>query len=470
MMYARVSLSSVLAFKDSVQDARDYSNRFTRGMVCIDGIKVKLRGQIERIDISIVKLMEAQVKLSLKIKSLQAQIAICIADINRLNLELAALEAELLVTPPVLIVPDGNGGMKNVSNPRYGELQERIREIKAEKAEVERKKQEYQDRLKKAELLAGKILSHIDSSKSMISALKEKQKTCDQLHGELGDIRANNTEKGAAANETLSKIEKIIKSYISIKIKYDEIKKLSNDKEISKSTNIAFSINQNIQHNEQIVVLPKNTEEGKAEEYVTEHGIEFDANGRVCVYDGKTFGGKFNSYNERLDQTCVSDDPVIGRYEGERGESKFIPSSRNAEGIVVIGILKQYGLDGINYINAEPDFEVCSEAVVKIKAMTENRYDYLNVDGMPSQGNFTQADIECANLWNEQKRDGKSDWNAIDVREYRKSHGLTWHEKCDAETMVLVRGEINKYFKHSGGCSECRKRDLDLTGGIFDEQ
>ena len=69
------------------------------------------------------------------------------------------------------------------------------------------------------------------------------------------------------------------------------------------------------------------------------------------------------------------------------------------------------------------------------------------------------------------KKNGKDNWSAIEVDEYRRLHKLTWHEKADTETMVLVRTEINDFFKHIGGVSECKKRDSNKSnfGGEFDE-
>ena len=149
----------------------------------------------------------------------------------------------------------------------------------------------------------------------------------------------------------------------------------------------------------------------------------------------------------------------MGQYEGARGESKYIPSGRTVEGVVVKEILARYGVDGIVYRNGEPDFEVCAEMVLKIDYMSEDRYK-----------NFMQADIKCAEQWSIDNRNGKSDWMPSDVADYREAHGLTWHEKCDTETMVLVSEEINLYFKHCGGVSECRKRDSMISdGGEFDE-
>ena len=164
------------------------------------------------------------------------------------------------------------------------------------------------------------------------------------------------------------------------------------------------------------------------------------------------------------------ENPILGHYEGIRGESKYIPSRRSAEGVVVTDILLRYGLDGINYRNAEPDFEPCSEAVVKIPAMTENRENFTNDAGETVSGNFSQADLELAKIWNLERKEGIRNWEAKDVFDYRRANRLTWHEKCDTETMVLVPFEINFYFNHIGGCSECRVRDaVGNDGGDFDE-
>ena len=159
-----------------------------------------------------------------------------------------------------------------------------------------------------------------------------------------------------------------------------------------------------------------------------------------------------------------------GYYTGTRGESKYIPCTRTVEGVVVTEILKNYGLDGIEYRNAEPDFEVCSEAIVQINNMTEFRDPYIDKNGVQQPGNFSYADQELATAWSAVGRDGKTDWTEEDIKKYRKANRLTWHEKCDAKTMVLVRSEINLYFQHSGGCAECKRRDsVGTEDGGFDE-
>ena len=102
--------------------------------------------------------------------------------------------------------------------------------------------------------------------------------------------------------------------------------------------------------------------------------------------------------------------------------------------------------------------------------MTEHREDYRDNRGIMQDGNFTQADKQCAELWNEQKRDGRADWSEEAVSKYRKEHGLEWHERCDTKTMDLVKHEIHDFFRHSGGVYECKTRDNnEPSGGKYDE-
>lgn len=170
------------------------------------------------------------------------------------------------------------------------------------------------------------------------------------------------------------------------------------------------------------------------------------------------FGGKYNSYKERLDITPKRDS-LNGQWTGDRGESMFIPSEASEESKAAKEKLAEYNQIGIEYINAEPDFSKCSEATVQIDNMTVR---------LGKNGNYVQADKKCAALWNEQKKDGKSDWTQKDIYNYRQDNKLTWHERCDTKTMDLVPREIHEFFRHSGGVSECMARDR-IAGGIFDE-
>lgn len=156
-----------------------------------------------------------------------------------------------------------------------------------------------------------------------------------------------------------------------------------------------------------------------------------------------------STYKERLDQTPKKG----GEWEGERGESKFIPNDPKTK-----DILDDYGLDGISYRDAIPDFSKVSESTVKIDNMTAVRGE-----------NFKQCDEQCAKQWNKEARDGKTDWEGRDVKNWRKDNDYSWHERNDMKMCDLVPTKINSDFGHLGGVSECIKRDISTNGGDFDE-
>lgn len=176
----------------------------------------------------------------------------------------------------------------------------------------------------------------------------------------------------------------------------------------------------------------------------------------------------YTSYEDRLKHT-PNETSELGDWEGERGESKFVPNPESEVGNAAKEKLSEYGIDGVEYESAEPDFSECCEAEVKIDNMTENRENYVDEDGNYQLGNFAQADAKCADLWNTTGRDGKEDWTAADVRDWRRENKYSWHECCDTSTMQLVSRDIHGAFKHSGGVAECKARDGANTGGEFDE-
>lgn len=161
-------------------------------------------------------------------------------------------------------------------------------------------------------------------------------------------------------------------------------------------------------------------------------------------------------YPERMSHVPAQESK-LGVWEGARGESKFIPNEETLAARNAREKLAEYGKDGIEYHDAEPDFSECSEATVQIDDMTEYRDD-----------NFDQADEKCADLWNSEKKDGRTDWVADDVTTWRGEHHCSWHERCDTKTMDLVPQEIHGFFIHSGGVAECKARDSGTIGGDYD--
>ena len=82
--------------------------------------------------------------------------------------------------------------------------------------------------------------------------------------------------------------------------------------------------------------------------------------------------------------------------------------------------------------------------------------------------NFRKADEECAKQWNEQSKDGRTDWTARDIKEWRQDNKYSWHERLDMKTMDLVQRDVHEECKHYGGVAECKRHEA-LNGGGFDE-
>lgn len=461
---AKVSFAAVKKFEVAVAAANEYSPKFDKGIACLDAMLQSITESSKKICESSRDLNQAQEKLLSKIKEIEAIIARLNERINELEDKLSSLESEISGMAESISLTNDEGENYEVPNPAYVALQAEIRAVETEIAEVEAEKLPHQARLNRANSMEAQIELHIDKLNSLVYALSEKQSLTKRLREELSEIKASNAKNGILAFEDLKKIETIIAAYQRIKMAYEN----ASIQDAASVNNSGININININRTVLKELEPVSASRISQEE-IAKHNIKFDSYDRICFYDNKSFGGKYNPYEVRLERTSSDVNPIQGSYIGERGESKYIPSGRSAEGVKVIEILKEYGLDGIEYRNAEPDFEVCSEAVVKIGGMTSNRENYPDENGIPKLGNFKQADIECAKKWNIEKRDNRTDWTGREVEEYRKKYGLTWHEKCDTETMVMVRSEINLYFKHSGGCSECRTRDGENCGGDFDE-
>lgn len=165
--------------------------------------------------------------------------------------------------------------------------------------------------------------------------------------------------------------------------------------------------------------------------------------------------GFYTKYDDRVKQTNLdgSEGGLRGNWDGERGDSKFMPSYKYMR-----EALSEYGLNGIDYIKGEADFSPIAKESVRIDNMTSER---LGIGR-----NFDQAYNKLAEQFNSIAKDGNCNWDARAVEEYADRNELTWHEKCDCRTMELVPTKIHKYFHHSGGCAECKIRDH--IGGRYD--
>lgn len=168
-----------------------------------------------------------------------------------------------------------------------------------------------------------------------------------------------------------------------------------------------------------------------------------------------------SSYKERLDRTPSIENPN-GKWSGDRGKSMFIPTADR-----VREILRNKGLEGINYKDGIPDFNPISEAKVTIQGMSQHRLSQMGENGERIVGNYEKADTECAKAWNLEQRDGKDDWTHQDVKKWREANEYTWHEHNDMKTCSLVPTEVHKVCSHLGGVSEIKNK-LNQIGGFDD--
>lgn len=158
----------------------------------------------------------------------------------------------------------------------------------------------------------------------------------------------------------------------------------------------------------------------------------------------------YTTSKERIDFASNGD----GEWTGAPGNSEFIPNKAEAK-----EALDRYNQTGIEYSDGNPDFTKVSESTVKIDDMTSNR----NL-------NFKQADVKCAEKWNAESRDGRTDWTGRDVSDWRSENRYSWHERVDRATMDLVQRDIHEECKHFGGVAECKRAErVSEIGGGFDE-
>ena len=90
----------------------------------------------------------------------------------------------------------------------------------------------------------------------------------------------------------------------------------------------------------------------------------------------------------------------------------------------------------------------------------------MNIDRLGN--NFPKADTKCAEAWNKEMRDGRSNWTARDVKNFRQENKLSWHERSDMKHCDLVSRDIHQNAGHSGGVYECKLRDNLNVRSKFD--
>lgn len=136
-----------------------------------------------------------------------------------------------------------------------------------------------------------------------------------------------------------------------------------------------------------------------------------------------------------------------GAWEGEEGNSKWIPDSEvvpgdrngtNPEQKSWKEIKKEYGFESIEYKDSQTEFNEVSKGRVEIDDFTDER-----------DVNFSQADEKMAE---------HRGCTPEEVEQWRAEHKYTWHECKDCKTMQKVPSEVHGNIPHSGGISEYKSQ------------
>lgn len=169
-----------------------------------------------------------------------------------------------------------------------------------------------------------------------------------------------------------------------------------------------------------------------------------------------------------LQQLKDNQNPPESRFEGERGNSLALPDVSKKYGEAAKALLYEQGMRGIEYHNGFPDFSKIACGSVTIPNMTMNRSE-----------NFKQAYKATADKWNREKKGGRDDWKASEVKQWKQENNLAIHEKEDLMTCEFVPLEIHAHFSHVGGiyisklmgrAGEIQRNGLQqVVGGFYDE-
>ena len=136
--------------------------------------------------------------------------------------------------------------------------------------------------------------------------------------------------------------------------------------------------------------------------------------------------------------------PRADRFVGEVGNSLAKPDTSTKQGLEAKQYLKKFDAEGVEYQNSRPDFSPYALASVTISHMTTER-----------PLNYKQAYEGVAKQWNAEGREGRTDWKASDVKQWKKDNNLALHEKEDMKTCEFVPRVLHEHFPHEGGVSKC---------------
>ena len=163
-----------------------------------------------------------------------------------------------------------------------------------------------------------------------------------------------------------------------------------------------------------------------------------------------------------------------GSWEGERGNSKWIPDGdyvppekspegkkpySNPEKKTWAELLDKYDIDGIKFKDGYPDFSPISKGNVEIEGFktggTEAKNNIIKFYATKTGNDYVYTENHTrSNTVGNIKLAKQKGCSPEDVEKWRKENNYTWHECEDKKTMQKVPNEIHANIPHDGGRSQ----------------
>ena len=247
IMKARVSLAGVTAFKNSVTDLETISAKFESSVCCLKDIQHGIDNQIVVLKESNSILEKGKDIADKKIREIEEVLARLSAQRESIQSDLDAVESEIASTPSSYTYTDEEGNSHEVPNPEYSALCVRDSSLESELSVVDGHFAEKQIQLDRAQSVAGRIAAQIDANNAVIFSLEEKKSDCARMIADIEEIKFGNTSRCSKAHELLTKIEKIIQTYLSTIIKFDNSIAYNGANDITAEQLVGINISINVQ-------------------------------------------------------------------------------------------------------------------------------------------------------------------------------------------------------------------------------
>lgn len=244
---ARISLSGVTAFKNAVFDLETISAKLESGICCLEDIWHGIDNRIVVLKQSNSDLEKGKDIAGKKYRESEEILAHLTAERESIQSDLDAVKSEIASTPASYTYTDEDGNSHEVPNPEYNALRDRASALESELAVIDEQIAEKQIQLDKAQSVAGRIAAQIDANNEVIYSLEEKKNDCARMITDIAEIKSCNTARCSKAYELLTKVEKIIQSYLDVTIKFDESVAYNGEKDITAERLVGVNISINVQ-------------------------------------------------------------------------------------------------------------------------------------------------------------------------------------------------------------------------------